>query len=79
MSDTLTFRGEGSFEIKLQRQPTAVAEDEIVVVTLPVFAAGFPQATAQVEMLLTIEDAEHLAAQLQPALVMARLHAKKGM
>jgi hypothetical protein len=78
MSDELTFRGEGSFEIKLQRPPTAVAEDGIVVVTLPAFAAGFPDATAQIELLLTLEDAQHLAAQLQPALTMARVQVKQG-
>lgn len=72
MSDTLTFRGEGKFEIRLQKPPIATAEGEIVVVTLPVFAGGFPNATAQIEMVLSLEDAEQLLAQLQHAVKMAR-------
>ena len=73
----LTLRGEDTFEIKLQRSPTAVGEDGIVIATLLVFAAGFPEATARIEMPLSIQDAEHLYAQLQSALVMARVQAKR--
>lgn len=70
--NTLTFQADGIFEMRLQTPPTATTEDGIVIVTLPVFAAGFPQATAEMEMLLTIPQAEHLWSQLQPALAMAQ-------
>lgn len=72
MEDTLTFRGRGKFEIKLQKPIRADFEGEIVIVTLPVFAAGFPEATAQIEMPLSVDDAEHLVNRLQVALTMAR-------
>jgi hypothetical protein len=69
---TLTFRGEDKFEILLQREPTAKAESGIIILTLPVFADGFPQSTALVEAILTAEDAEYLRSQLTPAVTMAR-------
>jgi hypothetical protein len=74
--DELTFRGEGTFEIKLQKPPRASAEAKTVMVTLHVCAAGFPAATAQMQMPLSIEFAEQLLAQLQPALTMARVSSR---
>lgn len=74
----LTFQGGDTFEITLQSPPTATSEGKIVVVTLPVFAAGFPKSTAQIEVILSIDDAEQLESQLHPALVMARIRAKHG-
>jgi hypothetical protein len=68
----LTFQGEDKFEILLQSEPTAKAEDGIVILTLPVFADGFPQSTALIEAVLTAEDAERLRSQLTPAVTMAR-------
>jgi hypothetical protein len=70
--NTLTFQGEDKFEILLQREATAKAEDGIVILTLPVFASGFPQSTALIEAVLTAEDAEYLRSQLTPAVTMAR-------
>jgi hypothetical protein len=75
--DTLTLQGEDKFEILLQREPTAKAENGIVILTLPVFANGFPQSTALIEAILTAEDAEHLRSQLTPAVTMARRQEKQ--
>jgi hypothetical protein len=74
--DTLTLQGEGTFEIKLQMPPTASAAKDTVRLTLPVFAGGFPAATAQIDLYLSIEHAERIYAQLDPALRLARAHAK---
>ena len=75
---TIVFEGSKPFEIALQTEPTTTAEGGTVVVTLPVFAPGFPQQTADVRLLLSIQHAEYLAAQIQPVLVMARVNAKRG-
>jgi hypothetical protein len=75
--DTLTLQGEDKFEILLQREPTAKAENGIVILTLPVFADGFPQSTALIEAVLTAEDAERLRSQLTPAVTMARRQEKQ--
>jgi hypothetical protein len=78
MTDTLILRGPGKFDLTLQRPPTATAEGETLVLNLPVFAAGFPESTAQVEILLAIDEAEQLAAQLHAALKMARARGQSG-
>lgn len=75
--DTLTLQGEDKFEILLQREPTAKAENGIVILTLPVFADGFPQSTALIEAVLTAEDAERLRSRLTPAVTMARRQEKQ--
>jgi hypothetical protein len=61
------------FELLVQRPPTATSEGEIVVVILPVFAAAFPQAIADIQVRLELEHAQQLAAQLQPAVRMAEV------
>jgi hypothetical protein len=68
---TIIFEGPPPYELITQKLPTATSEGEIVVLTLPVFAAGFPQATADIQVRLELEHAEQLAAQLQPAVKMA--------
>lgn len=71
-------KDEQPFEILLQREPRASAEGRTVVVTLPVFVPGLPQETAEVTMPLSIQQAEILHAQLDPALRVARAGAKLG-
>lgn len=66
------------FELVTQRHPTTIASGETVVVTLPVFAAGLPEATQDIQVRMTIEHAEQMAAQLQPALMLARTSRKVG-
>lgn len=66
------------FELITQQLPTAFASGEIVELTLPVFAAGFPQATQELQVRMTIEHAEQLWAQRQPALMLARTSRKVG-
>jgi hypothetical protein len=48
------------------------------VVTLPVFVAGFPQDTADIQVKMTMEHAEQAASQIQAALVTARVNRKAG-
>jgi hypothetical protein len=69
---------EQPFELLLQREPRASAEGKTVVVTLPVFVPGLPQETAEVKMPLSIQQAEFLHAQLDPALRLARARVKLG-
>lgn len=69
--DTVTFTGEQPIEISLQQLPAVSALGESVGVTLPVFALGFPQQTVEIRVVLTIEEAEHLAAQIGPAILQA--------
>jgi hypothetical protein len=64
------------FELITQRLPTATAEDKTVVLTLSVFAAGFPQATAELQVRLGLAHAEQLAAQMQPAVKMAQVRSR---
>jgi hypothetical protein len=70
--NVLVFQSEDAFEITLQRLPETCSVDDTLEVTLPVFAAGFPQQTAEMHMYLSIEQAEYLSAQLQACLVTAR-------
>lgn len=70
--NSLTLQGEDKFEILLQREPAAKAESGIVILTLPVFASGFPQSTTLIEAVLTAEDAEYRRSQLTRAATMAR-------
>lgn len=70
---TIICEGEPPFELVTQQLPTASSEGDIVVLTLAVFAAGFPANTADIQVRLTIEHAEQLAAQLQPAMKMANV------
>jgi hypothetical protein len=45
------------------------------VLILPVFVPGDPQATANIQLKLTLPHAEQLAAQLQPAVRLAQVRA----
>ena len=64
------------FELITQRLPIATAEDKTVVLTFSVFAAGFPQATAELQARLGLAHAEQLAAQIQPAVKMAQVRSR---
>ncbi len=59
------------FELMLQMPPTATAEGENVVVTLPVYVPGFPQQTARVRMPLSIPHGRQLLDQLRDAFALA--------
>jgi hypothetical protein len=58
------FRGREPFDLIAQRLPSAIAENGIVVATLPIFASGFPSNSIQVRVLLKPQQAEDLARQL---------------
>jgi hypothetical protein len=75
---TVTFEGEAPFELALQRLPTARAEGESVLVILPVFVPGEPQDTLDIRVMMAIQHAEQLFAQLQPALTMANVNLRGG-
>ena len=70
----ITFEGEAPFELEALKEPTTAAEGGTVVVTLPVSAPELPSGVAEVQVLLTIPQATHLAAQIQPVLVTARMN-----
>ena len=74
----LIFEGSPPYELITQQLPTTSAAGETVVMTLPVFAAGFPQATQELQVRMTIEHAEQVFAQLDPALRLARTSRKVG-
>jgi hypothetical protein len=66
------FEGQQPFELTLQQPPTAGTEGGTVLVTLPVLRAGFPASIAEIRVPMSIDQAEKLAARLQPALMLAR-------
>jgi len=72
------FQGEKPFELIAQTHPTTTAEGRTVVVTLPVFVPGFPEQTVDVRFLLSIQQAEYLASQIQPVLRTARVNERMG-
>ena len=57
-------------------EPETTAEGETVVVTAPVVFANDPDSAGQIRLSLTIQQAAYLAAQIQPALVIARVHSR---
>lgn len=59
------------------REPETTAQGENVIVTAPVIVADTPAVPGQVRLKLTIQQAEYLAAQLDPALRVARSYARQ--
>ena len=68
----IEFEGEPPFELVTQRDPIAIADEGFVVVDLAVFAAGYLNATTDVQIKMTMEHAAALALQLAPALAVAK-------
>jgi hypothetical protein len=68
----VTFEGEEPLEIMLQGQPETRLVEDFLEVALPVFVAGLPRQLARMQMRLSIEQAEYMAAQLQAALPTAQ-------
>ena len=60
----IVFRGRKPFDLVSQRLPSAIAENQIVVATLPIYATGFPGNSTEIRLLLTPHQAEDLAGQL---------------
>ena len=60
----IVFRGREPFDLIARRLPSAIAENKIVVATLPIFASGFPGNSTEIRLLLTPHQAEDLARQL---------------
>jgi len=75
---TVIFQGEQPFELVPQTAPTARSEGEIVFVTLCIPDPRIPQSVALVQLPLSLQHAEQLAAQLQPAIRMAQVSSRKG-
>jgi hypothetical protein len=65
------------FELRLQQLPSARSEDGTVVLTLPVYAFDFPANTVEIRVPMSIQQADDLWGQLQPALTMARIQARR--
>jgi hypothetical protein len=74
----IIFEGPEPFDLIPQMPATAVAEDENVAMTLPVFAHGFPHNAVQIRLLLTADEASQIVDQLQSALISARRNARRG-
>ena len=71
------FEGEAPFELVTERDPIAIADEGFVIVNLAVFAGGYQNATADVQIKLTMEHAAALALQLAPALAVAKEQAER--
>jgi hypothetical protein len=71
------FEGEPPFELVTQREPIPLADEGFVIVNLAVFAAGYRNAAADVQIKMTMEHAAALALQLAPALVVAKEQADR--
>jgi hypothetical protein len=72
---TVIFEGPQPFELATRSPPIATCESKNVVLILPVAVPGAPQATANIQLKLTLRHAEQLAAQLGPALRLAQVRA----
>src|SRR6478735_4440926 len=68
----IVFEEEPPFELVTQKEPVAIADDGFVILNFAVFAAGYPRATADVQVRITMEQAAALALQLAPALAVAK-------
>jgi hypothetical protein len=68
----IVFRGREPFDLIAHRLPSAIAENKIVVATLPIFATGFPGSSTEIRLLLTPHQPEDLARQLLLAAKKAR-------
>ena len=71
---TITFQGRSPFELEIQNMPTASAQDENVVLTLPVFAADPHRQAAEIRVILSLSQAQQIAAQLDPAMRLVQAH-----
>ena len=60
----IVFRGRGPFDLIAHRLSSAVAENRIVVATVPVFTPGSLGNSTEIRLLLTPHQAEDLARQL---------------
>ena len=74
----IMFEGQQPFELALQQPPTASTEGGTILVTLPVLRAGHPATIAEIRVPMSVDQAEKLAARLQPALMLARAGSRKG-
>lgn len=73
---SVVFEGSAPFELAIQGLPTAFAEGKDVVLTFPVPVSDHE--TFGLRIKLSIRQAEHLAAQIQPVLLTARSRARRG-
>jgi hypothetical protein len=71
------FEGDAPFELVTERDPIAIADEGFVIVNLAVFAGGYQNATADVQIKMTMEHAAALALQLAPALAVAKEQAER--
>jgi hypothetical protein len=73
----IIFEDDSPFELVTQKDPIAIADEGVIIVNLAVFAAGYPNSTADVQVRMTMEHAAALALQLAPALTVARDQAER--
>ena len=75
---SIQFIGDMPFELVPQREPNTTSEGENVVVTLPVFVPDFPAQTAEIRVILSLQQAKHLFGQIQSAIVTAQVNERLG-
>lgn len=72
---SVIFEGSEPYELAVRGVPATVAEGKDVVLTFPVPVSD--DETVGLRIPLSIKQAEHLAAQIQPVLLTARLRARR--
>ena len=68
---TITLSGPGPIDLVFQRPPTAVADGDRVVMTLPVIAPGSVESAVRIRVLLTPGQAQSVALELTEAAISA--------
>jgi len=74
----IIFEGPKPFALRLRKPPTALAEGESVVATLPISSPDTDSEEIEIRLHLTIHQAEHLEAVVHAALVSARQNLRHG-
>jgi len=70
------FEGSEPYELAIRGVPATFAEGKDVILTFPVPVSD--NETVGIRIALSIKQAEHLAAQIQPVLLTARARARRG-
>jgi hypothetical protein len=77
MGKKVMAKSSGPVDLIATRQPEATAQDKTVVVTAPVVFADTPEQCGEIRLTLTFEQAEVLAAQLQPVARTVRIRSQQ--
>ena len=61
-----------TIELVAQTNPTTIAQHETVTMNLPVISEQLPDLTFQIQVRMTMEQAQYLAGQIPSALMVAK-------